>query len=187
MSQKFTILVGKPKVFPYAKMSKIYEKIMSTNFLSQNCIPQKMIICDVNNDELYVDVGRQLRLKYLLLGEKKYIQTKILNKDNTIEQNLNRFTNHINEIYKLSVYKQSIRKIKVNNYEMYVLYFVISYILSYYLFWKYYKLAWEYIKQYPKVSTVVISIVVFKKLFWFVTFSFLIFKKQTFIYCLKAV
>jgi hypothetical protein len=187
IKDKWIQIVGQSKLISYNDAKSKFKGHINNNFWAQNLDSTKIIVgkLDSSNDEILLDVGRQNRLKFLLLGEDSYIEKNIISDKFEINKNKEQLRNYINELNKKNMFSLMWRKIKINNYQNYAAISILLYIASIYVYWKYMEEIKNIIKQYKVLSIFVISFIIIKKLFWTVVIIGSLYKKHTFVLKLK--
>lgn len=144
-------LVSKARFFHFENVTKREAKIDDRSFFFET-----------NGTEIYVGASKRIFDKWLLFGEKKYIETYVINKNNTRESNMDCIIKHINYQCSLPLVSQIMRKSTMKWKELIA--FSLWYYCCYYAYMKYHDVIWKYAKAYPKLTSVIVLLVVIKKL-----------------------
>ena len=176
---QYCLLLGSSK-----KLSPKFGRLLNTSFWAQNCRKQKILTYSTSPNTLNIQIGYQVRLKMLLLFEKKYIEQQLCNKNN--DETVIIFSEYINNLNSLSYYNLVKHKIVINNWQTYVKISIIWSIVTYYLTYKYYDKIKNFINSYYALSIIVICCIAIKKLTIFTICMRFLFKKYQFTYKLTC-
>jgi hypothetical protein len=187
---KFFQLVGKTKVFSLEKENPFFESGYIENklkhgFWKQNLACTKLAIYqyESKDNEIIVDVNRQNRLKYLLLGETKHIEKNVLNHKLSQEENVEKISSYIAELNKKGLIRSTGRKMVI--YQKYVYVTLIFYLTMFYVWWNYWDKIKKFIENNKTLSSIVVGLVIAKKIGWGIVYVYLLSKRGVFKYKLK--
>lgn len=183
MKNKLFQIIGKSRIYSHTEFREKFNNKIKRNFWDQNLSGLNVALYDVSQKEISINVERQNRLKFLLLGEKKFIEEKIIDKNLTSpEDNAKKISDHINELNKNNFIKLTWHKIVINQYQKYAAMTVLMYIGIVYVHWNYLNDIKRIIEKHKTLSKIVIGMIIAKKIFWTTVTISLLYKKHIFRY-----
>jgi hypothetical protein len=140
---------------------------------------KKIVNIKQTEDKISIDVHNQMKLKCLLILENKNIRN-ILSKSKTNKLNETAVYEYICELNKKSYWELCKKKITTNNYQKYVYFSRIWWIVSVYIYYYYCDKVIDFIKKYKYGFIILGTAIAIKKITVFVIFMSFVLKKHTF-------